>query len=177
LGNYVVRHPGQQKVLDRIKALAARLPESIAAGEPILLYGTPGTGKDHLVAALLHQATRKHGISAAFVTALRFAANCRAQFRDEADERYTPARLVKYGVLAISDPIPPSGDMSEWARNELHDLIDARYRCLRPTWVTLNMVSEDEIKAKLTMQTFDRLRHVGHLIPCLWPSYRQGDSS
>src|SRR4051812_8038661 len=48
LDNYRVRHPecGQQQVLDAIRALAARLPESIAAGENLILAGTIGTGKD-----------------------------------------------------------------------------------------------------------------------------------
>src|SRR5262249_2949114 len=71
LDNYVVRHPGQRQTIDRLRALAERLPEAVRNGEPLVLFGTPGTGKDHLLAALLYVAAGRHGLRVQWTSGLR----------------------------------------------------------------------------------------------------------
>jgi DNA replication protein DnaC len=174
LDNYEVQHKGQDIILARVRDLAARLPAAVRAGESIVFYGTPGTGKDHLLAALLHIATGQHGIGADWTSGPKLFARFRETMqRDGSSERWLLDHLAPPQVLAISDPVPPGVDLSGWEVNKLFAVVDARYQALRPTWITINARSEEEAKAKLTAQVWDRLIDRGHVWPCFWLSYRK----
>jgi DNA replication protein DnaC len=175
LENYEATGEGQQWVMRRVRALAERLPASIREGESLVLYGTPGTGKDHLLASLLHLAAGKHGISAGWTSGARLYARFRDLIRaarGEGNETALVDSFARWGVLGISDPIPPADDPSSWAVNQLHAVIDARYAALRPTWFTVNVLKKDDLKEKLTVQLYERLADQGLVLPCFWPSYR-----
>jgi DNA replication protein DnaC len=175
LDNYVITHPTQRVVLERVKALAARLPDAVKRGESIVLYGSVGTGKDHLLASLLHIAARKHHLDAVWMNGLDYFAACRDRMKIGGETKFT-SELAGVDILAFSDPSPPSAAPTDWAFNQLHSVIDSRYNHRRPTWVTVNAQDENELSDVLSVALYDRLRHRGHLIQCLWPSYRERDS-
>ncbi len=172
LENYVVRHKGQRETLERMRTLAARLPEMVERGENLILFGAPGTGKDHLMGSLLHLAVGTHGVSGQWFTGEALYKLFRSRIKGSAASFFEEQTIQRARILAISDPVSPAGDASDWAHGQLHDLIDQRYNAMRPTWLTVNAKDEDDIKAKLTFQTYDRLRHGGHLVPFFWPSFR-----
>src|SRR5262245_65114356 len=55
LDTFHVYHEAQKPVVKRLHNIAAKLPELVAGGTGIVLFGSVGTGKDHLAAALLYR--------------------------------------------------------------------------------------------------------------------------
>jgi DNA replication protein DnaC len=161
LDNYHVRHPGQKETLERVRAIAARLADSVKAAENVIFFGSPGTGKDHLQASLLHLATGTHGIAARHISGPEFY---------ETKMRHL---FCHANILAISDPVLPAADAPGWRVNQLHGLIDDCYNRLKPVWITVNVNDPKDLADKLSVQTYDRLRERAHLFPCFWPSYRE----
>src|SRR5262249_52794356 len=129
LDNYLVEHPGQQQTLNKVKAIAARLPDAVVHGENIVLYGTPGTGKDHLLAALLYIAIEND---------IRVSWFNGDTLQRKQDIDVALFRADGASILAISDPMPPADEPCERAVNALFRLVDARYRHQHPTWLTVN---------------------------------------
>ncbi len=174
LANYVVRHHGQRQILERVQALAARLPDAVRNGESVVFLGSKGTGKDFLMAALLHIATGRHGFTASWTSGLQLYQDLRDCIKLNQPESSVIGKLIKVDVLAVSDPLPAGGDPSSWSMNHLLNIVDRRYAHLRPTWLTMNGLDETEAKDRLTGPLWDRLIHGGHVLPCFWPSFRHG---
>lgn len=170
LANYRVQFREQSDVLNLLTPVAL---DPATAGN-IVLYGSVGTGKDHLLAALLYAAA-KVGLSAAWVNGQEVY----SRFRDAMDTKTSEASLmadfVRPDVLGISDPIPPVVDPNKpaaWRTELLFRVLDARYRDMKATWVTCNAEDPKDAVAKLSEPVFDRLKDGAVLVPCFWPSYR-----
>jgi DNA replication protein DnaC len=168
LDRFEVRHKGQKLILDRVQALAGRLPEIVKRGECIVWYGTPGTGKDHMMMALLHQAFQR-GLRCRWWQGSALYDVLRARSRGDNLPLWSDGTP---DILAISDPVTPGAEVPGWLLGQLFGVIDGRYSSMRPTFLTVNANSEEELAAHLSGQLFDRLKHNGHLLPCFWPSYR-----
>ncbi len=171
LDAYQVYHDRQREAVARLRGLD--LGELMASGRGLLFYGTVGTGKDHLLAAMLYQAAWKHDASCRWVNGLEVY----GAFRDridthQRDEDYF-RQLWEPQVLAISDPVPPVGNPSAWDTSNLYRLIDRRYRAMKSTWASMNTSSEADSDAKLTEPVFDRLREGAEVFACFWPSFRE----
>jgi len=149
-----------------VRRLAEELPQACN----VVIYGTPGTGKDFLLASLLYAATDAGLRCEWHRGADLFAAFRRHQRRSE--EGLSPRSLFHVPVLAVSDPILPGADPEPWLLNDFFAVVDHRYRNGRPVWVTANADSEDELASKLTWQIWDRLRDGAVILPCFWPSHR-----
>jgi len=175
LDTFKVYHKAQQPALDALRAFAAGVKGAVEAGRGLVIYGTVGTGKDHLLAAVLYAAVRA-GFSASWVN----GQDIFGRFRDAMDSGESEAGVIRemadHAVLGISDPIPPVVDPSKpgaWRAELLYRVLDARYRQCKPTWVSLNAMSAEDADAKLSAPVFDRLRDDAALVPCFWPSYRE----
>lgn len=168
LETFKIDNPKQQAVIDRLKAF------DVTSGRGLVLYGTVGTGKDHLLAAMLYRACRA-GKLAGWINGPELFGRFRDGFDTEAKEETILARFVRPAVLGISDPVPQVGDASSWRTEILYRVIELRYREMKPTWMTINAVSPDDADAKLSAPNFDRLRDDAELIPCFWRSFREGN--
>lgn len=161
-----------ESAVKRLRAYAESLTEHVAAGDNLTLFGPVGTGKDHLLAAMMGLA-----IIAGFRTAWRSGADLFGELRDRIDEQRSESRwvseLATVDVLAISDPLPPFGALSEFQAAMLFRVIDARYSRGRSTWITINCKDGKEAESRLTPQIVDRLRHNAMSVQCDWPSYRK----
>lgn len=171
LGNFRIEYREQAQVRKAIEAIMA----SGTFDRGILLYGSVGTGKDHLLAALLYAAADA-GRTAKWVNGQEVY----SRFRDAMDSKVSEESLIREfttpDVLGISDPIPPVIDPSRpsaWRTELLFRVLDSRYRDCKPTWITLNAQSPDDAQRKLSEPVFDRVRHDAVLIPCFWPSFRE----
>jgi DNA replication protein DnaC len=172
LDTFELYDPKQRLALNRARDCASRIATLIRDGRNLVFYGVVGTGKDHLMIALLYEAAR-------------LGADCRwvngqeiyGQFRDRIDsgqrEEELLNALVKPHVLAISDPIPPVGGPTSWNVQQLYRLLDRRYRALKSTWISMNALSLEDADEKLSAPVFDRIRQDAELFPCFWPSYRE----
>lgn len=169
---FAVYHQAQRPVLDRLRGLAAELPALAADGRGLIFYGLVGTGKDHLLAAMLYAAAAQ-GVECRW----RNGQEVYGQFRDRMDtgqrEEELLEQLAAPQVLAISDPVPPVGQPSAWNVAQLYRLLDRRYRDLKSTWVSLNAASAEDADRKLSAPVFDRLREGAEMFACFWPSWRE----
>lgn len=172
LDSFDIEHEAQRTVVERLREYADDIDKAIADGRNVILYGPPGTGKDHLLVALVRAA----------VATFHSVEWCDAQtlygkFRDaigaDKSESSVMDELTRAGVLAISDPTPPLGELSEYQRSMLFRIVDRRYRDLRPTWVTINAADSKEAEQKIAPNIVDRLAHGALVLRCNWPSYRR----
>lgn len=156
----------------KVAAFLVQSDEHIRSGGNVLLCGPPGTGKDHLLCAMLKQAIAdRHSVQ------WWNGQELFRQFRDQIDSDRSEGSLVSSflhaDVLAISDPVPPKGTTSDYAAHMLYQIIDNRYRGMKSTWVTANMVGKQEAQEALSAPIFDRLLDNAFTLFCNWPSYRQ----
>lgn len=175
LETFKVSNVEQKSALDRVKAILADLKTSIEEGRGLLLYGSVGTGKDHLLAAMLYAATLA-GFDCQWVNGQEIFSSFRDNMDSGERESTLMSRFVTPHVLGISDPIPPLLDPNKpnaWRAELLYRVLDARYRDCKPTWVTLNAKSPEDADAKLSEPVFDRLQDKAEFIACFWPSYRE----
>ena len=175
LDRFETHHPAQPPVLARVRAIALGVGEFVASGRGLVLYGSVGTGKDHLLAALLYAASAA-GLSADWTNGLEMLGIFRDAMGSDELEGSLIARFAGPAVLGIRDPLPPVGESSSWRTETLYRVLDARYRRMRPTWMTLNVISIDEADRALSAPVFDRLRDDAELLRCFWPSYRERNS-
>jgi DNA replication protein DnaC len=171
LATYRVKYQEQSEALHLLTPVAT---DPANAGN-LVLYGSVGTGKDHLLAALLYAAAHA-GLSAAWVNGQEVY----SRFRDAMDTKTSEASLMadftRPDVLGISDPIPPVVDPNKpaaWRTELLFRVLDARYRDMKVTWVTCNAEDPKDAAAKLSEPVFDRLKDGAVLVPCFWPSFRE----
>lgn len=172
LKTFDLYHLDQKPVLARLQALEPKLVEFVQRGQGLIFLGSVGTGKDHLMASMLHAAAEA-GLRCSWVNGQEIF----GQFRDridtgQRDEDYF-RQLTLPAVLGISDPIPPVGSPSAWDINNLYRLVDRRYCACKSTWISLNAESTDEADRKLSEPVFDRLRESAEIFNCFWPSYRE----
>lgn len=164
--------PDQRAVVNRLCEFALSIHDQVAAGRNLILFGTVGTGKDHLLAALLYAAADA-GFASHWINGLDLYGSWRDQIDAGASESSMVRVYAEYPILAISDPIPPLGSPSAWNVGQLYRIIDARYRAMRPTWLTMNSSGDADAETNLSVPVFDRLKDDAEVIQCRWPSYRE----
>jgi DNA replication protein DnaC len=161
----------QQAVLSLLQSFVDDLPAVVRGGSGLFLYGPVGTGKDHLLAAAMLEAVA-HGFAVAWTNGLDIFANARDAISEDTGEAKIFERLTVPTVLAISDPVPPVGDVTAFQRSLLLRVIDHRYRSGKATWVTMNVADRAEAERRLGVQLIDRLTDGALCLVCNWPSFR-----
>lgn len=161
----------QRAVLNKLEAYAKNMQANIEAGRGVVFYGPTGTGKDHLLAALMFHAAKK-GISVTWRNGVKLYANLRDSFDSERTEGSFAKELIDPQVLAISDPLPPFGALTQFQSTFLFSVLDERYRLMRPTWITSNFRDGQEAADRMGVQIIERLKDQSLALHCNWPSYR-----
>lgn len=174
LDSYEASASPQSLVVERLRSYVAAWADNYAAGIGVTLFGPVGTGKDHLAAAICWHAIEQ-GRRVEWVDGLTLFAELRRSFdRDSRDsEDSIVRRYERAEVLAISDPLPVAGDLTDFQAGALFRIIDGRYSDMRPTIVTVNVASSDEARRRLTPAIHDRLRGSSLCLRCEWESYRK----
>lgn len=139
----------------------------------LIFAGPSGSGKDHLMFYTLRYAVMKCGIKANWTDGLAFFGSLRDAMSSQTSEYEVMKDLFRPDVLAISDPVPPIGQLSDYQRNMLYRLIDERYSHCKPIWITVNAANAQELDDRMGVQLVDRLLHDAVAINCYWPSYRR----
>lgn len=173
LDAYRIYHDAQKPVIERLRAIEERLSDFIASGSGLVLYGSVGTGKDHLLAGMLYKAAGL-GLNCRWFNCQELYGRFRVSMDKKARENEADiiADLAAPDVLGLSDPIPPADTPSAYNLQQLYRLLDLRYREVRPTWITINVLDVEDAKGKLTAPCFDRLNDGAELLRCFWPSFR-----
>lgn len=175
IGGYRVENGAQRFVVDQLVAYCESIEEHAKAGRGIVLYGPPGTGKDHLAIAVLRRAVGV-GLECEAIDGQVLFQRCRDAIGSDLPESALLRPYIKAGVLLLSDPVPPldtSGGPKDYQLTVLWRIIDARYRAMRPTIVTINVAEAKEMERRLSPNLVDRLRDDSLGLPCFWESYRK----
>lgn len=175
LENYEVYDESQKAAVARLVRFAESMPEALRGGGGLLLFGNPGTGKDHLLAALLRIAVVLHGLSVKWVDGGDLFDRIHLALCGEGDSEWRKLSdsLRQPHVLAISDPQPPQDSLSPQQVRRLRDIIDKRYRAGKSTWLTTNIDQRDYAERLFTKPVMERMREQASIVLCDWPSYRE----
>jgi DNA replication protein DnaC len=174
LKSYELYDAAQESVIRDVAHFLRELPARIEAMSGLIFYGPSRTGKDHLLAAMLYHAVRC-GYSARWFYCQEFYSAFRDGMRFGAGEQALINLWTRPQVLGISDPLPINNDPSSWNLQQLTRLIETRYRQEKPTWMTVNAVTEKELRDRLTDPLFNRLTDPdGSLVlGCFWQPYHR----
>ncbi|MCE5267219.1 MAG: ATP-binding protein [Planctomycetaceae bacterium] len=172
LDSYQVTCPEQTKVLATIRSYAANIRERVADGAGIVMFGSAGSGKTHLLSALGKLAIDA-GLTVTWTNGQDLFARFRAAIDGDESEGKIIDDLVAADALVLDDLLPPGGSLSDYQATSMYRIIDARYRDCRPTWVSMNVAAGDEAERGMGAQVVDRLRHGSLTLFCNWPSYRK----
>jgi len=137
----------------------------------LVIVGPVGTGKDHLMTAVMRYATFHLGLNPAWCDGQMLFASIRDAYTNHESESDLLKKSSRADILAISDPLP-NGDLSEHQKNILGMVLDARDRAMLPTLATVNVPSREALYSQLGERTADRLCHGAAFVVCNWQSYR-----
>jgi len=170
--NYLITCDDQRAATIRLGEYC-RDPESITKGRNVVLFGPSGSGKDHLLVALAKRVFWMTGTVPCWFNGTDMAKRWRDSVREwDYSASSFDDDLRDAEVLYISDPLPPTGALTEYLQEKWFDLVDYRYRNQLPIWVSLNVADGDEAELRLGVPIVDRLRDGALCIHCNWPSHR-----
>lgn len=178
LDTYEATSAEQREVVARLRGFQRDGIPNLHRGGGLLLYGPEGTGKDHLLFAMLRHAIIDCGYSATWRDGMGLQDEIRESI-GEGKQSELRRKLCEPQILAISDPLPPrSGesekdDLSAWNLQFLRDVIDRRYSALKSTWFTFNGTSLDALKVALLPPLTARIADCSTELLCRWRSNRK----
>jgi len=165
----------QWAVVNRLTAFGKDMQKNVDEGINLSLVGPKGTGKDHLLTGLMRRACGFRYWVQHF-DGMSLFDELRGHFggHNTGAKRLT-GRLIDCDVLAISDPVPPVGELRDWQKEWLFRVVDQRYRHRKAVWITANFAKSKEAETAMGSQVWDRITDGGLVAVCNWPSYRKGE--
>lgn len=173
LQNFECKSQEQRKALDALKEYGDTLPERLESAEGLILYGPVGTGKDHLAVSLGGIAVERFDRSVRLVNAQEWFGDIRDAMDSKRDERLLIGELARPDVLIVSDPVPPTGPLTQHMATMLYRLVEKRDCRGKVTWMTLNVKDDADADKQLGEPTWDRLCDRAWKIHCRWASHRK----
>lgn len=163
----------QREVIEAVRKFGGSVVERTRTGQGVIFFGSSGTGKDMLQSALMRNAC-KLGLKVDWINGMDLF----GEFRDRMDakgksEEAKFRALAEPDILAISDPLPPSGQLTTFQMTVMSRLVDRRYRLMKPVWITVNAASRAEAERRMGHSTVDRISEQALVVFTDWPSYRQ----
>jgi DNA replication protein DnaC len=176
LSNFDATVKAQHQVLAELWEYVRRMQQLVQEGAGVILIGPPGTGKDHLLAGLMHEALAA-GVIVKWTSGLGLFRRSRDAIDAQASEADQLRAYTKPQVLAISDPTWEREPLTRWEKQRLGEIVDERQNNLRPTWITINAESRQDAERMMGHAVVDRLGHGALSLACNWGSYRRSLAS
>ena len=172
LADYQIGCDEQRAAMELIQAYMKAIKERVAAGAGVVLFGSAGSGKTHLLVGM-----GKAAIDAGYTVEWRNGVDLAAEFRStiggHGSEDDIVKELVEAEILILDDVLPVAGVLSEYQAGNLYRVINGRYHQMRPTWASMNVADGSEAEKGMGCQIVDRLRHGALTLFCGWESYRK----
>lgn len=175
---YETESPTQEQAKQKCIQYMRDFGHHVRNGTGLILLGPKGTGKDHLLFSTLKALVSRYSVPAGKIV-YRDGLALFAEFRRASDFKTAESEDVvvdKYRrphLLAVSDPLPPRGMMSEFEMRCWLRVVDGRYRDQLPIAATLNVANRQELDERMGAQAADRLCDGAVVVMCNWASYRK----
>lgn len=173
LDNFEIREETQKQAIKALCEFAVDMKKETRVGWGIFLFGPAGRGKDHLMVAMIRHAVLNCGYPVTWKNGLDLFGDFRDLMNSDKREADVISDYVRPEILAISDPIPPSGQLTDYQATMLQRIVDARYRQLKPVWVTCNAEGQTDAEKKLGVPVVGRLSDNALVIKTSWSNYRK----
>lgn len=164
---YEIASSTQGDALERVSEMAA----SVEAGDRgIMLAGSPGTGKTHLLVAMIKKMTIGRGKPCRYMDIGDLVKMAKQGFESHTTEKLMEP-LERVPFLFIDEL--GKGDGKEWRQDLLEGLLDRRYRnCCLTTCFASNL-SGDELGKKVGDRVMSRLKEMAATCNIIAPDYRE----
>ncbi|MGI2078459.1 ATP-binding protein [Shewanella putrefaciens] len=168
--NYQVERADQRKALDVAKRFVDKFIELSAVGKGFLFIGTPGTGKNHLAAAIANALMARHH-SVVLLSVMDLFSRVRESYNDRSlSEERLIAEFMRPELLIIDEIGLQRGSVDEmlW----LTRIIDKRLYGHKSTGFITNLDTA-ELQKVLGERAYERLLDAATVaVTFNWPSYR-----
>jgi DNA replication protein DnaC len=180
LVDYEVSCPGEQNALTVATDYVRNFEENRKAGRCLVFLGKVGTGKTHLGCGIA-RAVAQDGWGSRYTTVRDLIRKLRASWENRPistvcgqsfpeSESEVLRKFSNDSLLILDEVGVQSG--SDLEVTQLTEVLDLRYRALRPT-VIISNCTKDELKRYLGDRTVDLLReNGGKVVTFEWPSHR-----
>lgn len=137
LAAYRPRSVAQQRALARARRFVDEFVPGAGGQRALLLCGPPGTGKTHLLSAMLRELAARKGVRGRYEEFFLLLSDIRDGFSRGISSREWLEPLRQVDVLAI-DEIGKGGQNRDWEQGVLDEIISVRYNAGRPTLFATN---------------------------------------
>lgn len=167
--NFNAASQKQSDALAVVRSYAEQFESHLKRGTGLILSGMPGTGKSHLAAAVLQAIMPDH--CGMYSTCMGVIRTIRNTWRKDSDRSETEVlRIYRELPLLVIDEIGVQYG-TDGEQTILFDLLDSRYRDMRPTILLTNQ-DKAGFKTYIGDRTFDRLTETSRWVAFDWDSYR-----
>lgn len=165
---------GHAAMINTARAFVQAWDKVSAKGTILTMLGTPGTGKTTLACSMANSLVFSQRISVAYITMPGYLRRLRSSFgrSSRETEQQVFESVAKTDLLVIDEVGRFQTDESK-ARENLFELLDTRFRDLRPTIVIANH-THDELMNFIGPAGMSRLEaSVNRIMPLAWEDLRQ----
>lgn len=169
--SYKSANEQSEKIKIKCQQYAENFTENFKLGYGLILSGKPGTGKNHLAAAICN-AVMESGKSTLHTTVMKMIRRIKTTWRKDSEEQEQRAILsfCKPDLLVI-DEVGVQFD-SQTEKLLLTEIINERYERMLPT-ILISNLTIDQLKEALGDRIIDRFRDGGKVLVFDWDSYRK----